>query len=248
MRSPRPRPAAATTAFLGCALLLLTLPAGPASASWLPLAVGNAWVYVDEGDEPHTEAIVDIAHVGGRRAFVKQFTGGIDDGLLNFWQEDADGSVLLLGYYKPWIPFGLVYDPPVRIFPGDPVVGYEWQTHTVAIAIPDNAFFGEFDTYWKVKAEYTLTVLAGTFHCIGVGQVAPPVTFVRGQPLGLDGRARRPASSPADTGPESAEEWYSDGTGLVQANLGAIVYQLSSATGPTPARASTWGRLKSLYR
>ncbi len=250
MRRTSPR----VSAFALAGLLVLAGAASsppPAGAAWLPLAVGNEWTYFDDGDEPHTEAIVDVAHVRGRRAYVKQYTGGLDDGLLNVYQEGPDGSVLLLGYYKPWYPFGLVYEPPVRVFPGQPQVGYEWSTHTVAYAIPDNVVYGEFDTYWRVRAEYTFTVMAGTFHCFGVGQVAPPAVRLGATSLGLDGRVLGGAGVAPATGPDSADEWYSDGTGIVISSIhgldGVITYQLASADGPTPARPSTWGRLKALY-
>lgn len=244
---PRAVRLAPAIALLVC--LAAALPAGEARAQWLPLAIGNEWTYMDEGDEPHVEAITELGRVRGRRMYVKSYTGGPDDGLLNFWALDSDGSVLLGGYYKPWYPFGLVYEPPVRIFPGSPVVGAEWTTHTVAYSVPDNVIYAEFDLYWRVQAQVTLVLQAGTFDAIGVGQVAPPAVSLApdGQSWGLDGRVSGPAGGAGLNGPDSATEWYADGVGLVKYDVGAPFF-LSAYNLVTPAVTSSWGRIKRLYR
>ncbi|MCC6349577.1 MAG: hypothetical protein IT347_08300 [Candidatus Eisenbacteria bacterium] len=240
-------------ALAACAGALM--PGGAARAEWLPLDVGNRWQYMNEADEPHFEEITEPVRVRGRRMYIKTYSGGADDGLINFWMLDTDGSVLLGGYYRASIPFGLVYEPPVRIFPGSPVLGLEWNQHTRAIAIPDNVTFGEFDSWWKVQGHATLVNPAGSFDCFGVAQVPPParpagpaLPFApRGEALALDGRLAGPAAGPSATGPESAFEWYADDVGLVQYDAGTL-YQLVSYLLPTPAAASSWGRVKSLYR
>lgn len=246
----RSRPSAHALA-AALALLAVLIPWPAARAAWLPLAVGNEWVYMDETDEPHTERITEEGHVRGRRMFVKAYVGGQDDGLFNFWKLDTDGSVLLGGYYRPAYPFGLVYEPPVKIFPGSPVVNMEWTTHAIAYAIPDNVIYAEFDLYWKVQEQVTVPTPAGTFDCVGVGQVAPPgpafATAPGGALLGLDGRVVSPAEGPADNGPPSATEWYADGVGLVRYDTG-VPYLLQSFDLVTPAVTSSWGRIKRLFR
>lgn len=247
--SPRSHPARAL-ALLAFALALgATVPGSTGHAAWLPLAIGNKWQYMDDGDNPHLEEITEEGHVRGRRMFVRSYIGGQDDGLMNFWQLGADGSVLLGGYYRPIQTFGLVYEPPVRIFPGSPAVGLEWTTHTIAYSVPDNVVFAEFDLYWAVAEAVTLSPPAGTFECFGVGQVAPPVLAFapEGQSWGLDGRVRAPATGTLGTGPASATEWYADGVGLVQYDTG-VPYTLQSYDLVTPAVTSTWGRIKQLYR
>ena len=218
-------PSAHVRGLVTCAAFLLMgglLAASSASAAdWLPLKLGNEWTYVDDGDNPHTETFTEIGHVRGRRVFVREYIGGPDDGLYNFWLKDAEGGLLLAGYYKPWYPFGLAYEPPVKIFPGVPAIGVEYSTHVYAISIPDNAPYAEFTVYMSVQQQVTLNVLAGTFTCFGVGQVAPPgpsFTAAPGVTLGLDGRVIRDASSSLGTGPDTATEWYADGVGLVQYN------------------------------
>lgn len=247
---PRPaRPMARAAALLALSVLASTAVPGAAGAAWLPLALGIEWQYVDEFEDPNIQAITETVHIRGRRAFVKTYTGGADDGLLNFWQEGPDGSVLLCGYYRPAYPFGLVYEPPVKVFPGQPAVGLEWTTHTVAISIPDNAPYGEFDLYWAVAEEVAVQVPAGTFMCFGVGQVAPPAlqATTRGVTLGLDGRITVPAGAQQDDGPASASEWYANGIGLVQYDTGSR-FVLQSTNVTTPATTSSWGRIKRLYR
>lgn len=229
---------------------LLALAAGPggAHAAWLPLQVGFEWSYVDTGDDPHLEVITETGHVRGRPVYVKSYVGGQDDGLFNFWQEGPGGSVLLAGYYRPAYPFGLVYEPPVQVFPAQPSIGLSWTTHTVAIAIPDDAFYAEFDIDWSVQEQVTLQVPAGGFPCFGVGPVPPSPALAApdGLALGLDGRVLAAAPSALAPGPSSATEWYADGVGLVQYDTGER-YVLQSANLPTPAARSSWGRLKRLY-
>ena len=247
--SPRSARALVTCA----AFLLLGAPFAASTASgadWLPMKLGNEWTYVDTGDEPHTETFTQIGHVRGRRVFVREYIGGPDDGLLNFWLKDADGGLLLAGYYKPLYPFGLVYEPPVKIFPGVPAVGVQYSTHVYAISVPDNAPYAEFDVYMAVQSQVTLNVLAGTFTCFGVGQVAPPALSFAAAPgvmLGLDGRVIDDFGQMLDNSPESATEWYADGVGLVQYNSSTL-FQLSTANLPTPATRSSWGHIKQLYK
>jgi hypothetical protein len=253
--SPRPsRPSAFAPALVACfALAALNAPAGPARAEWLPLVIGNQWQYVDDTEDPHVEVITEQVHVRGRHMFVKSYVGGQDDGLINFWMLDTDGGVLLGGYYRASYPFGLIYEPPVRLFPGSPVVGAEWTTHAIAYSIPDNVFFAEFDLYWAVAEAVSLSPPAGTFQCFGVGQVAPPIVgpasalAPEGQSWGLDGRVVRGALGVLGTGPASATEWYADDIGLVQYNTG-VPYVLQSYDVTVPAVASSWGRIKGLYR
>lgn len=221
----------------------------PARSAWLPLAVGNEWHYVDDGGDPHVEVITEPVRVRGRPMFVKSYVGGLDDGLVNFWMLDADGSVLLGGYYRALIPFGLVYEPPVRIFPGSPAVGLEWSQHTRAIAIPDNVTFAEFDSDWRVQQQVRLSVPAGEFECFGVGQIAPPefAAAPQGRALALDGRLAPASAASLSPGPASASEWYADGVGLVQYRTD-VPYVLTACSLPTPVASSSWGRIKGLYR
>jgi len=248
--SPRPRRALGLASSIAlCALLGTSVPWSEGHADWLPLAIGNQWQYVDDTEDAHIESITDEGHVRGRRMFVKSYVGGQDDGLVNFWQIGSDGSVLLGGYYRAAQPFGLLYEPPVRIFPGSPVVGMEWTSHAIAFSVPDNVFYAEFDLYWAVAEELSLSPPAGTFQCFGVGQVAPPaITFApEGQAWGIDGRVLRSAPGVLGTGPASATEWYADGVGLVQYNTG-VPYLLQSYDLTVPAVTSSWGRIKGLYR
>lgn len=248
MRSPSTHDVRAFP-FLALALALAVATAGPASADWLPLTIGNTWHYTDDLGVPHDEVITDFGHVRGRRMYVKTYIGGEDDGLLNFWQLGPDGSVLLGGYYRPAFPFGLVYEPPVKVFPGQPAVGQTWQTHTIAYSIPDDAFYAEFDLYWRVDSQLSIGVPAGIFPCFGSGQVAPPAAsaVVQGHALSVDGRLLGTASTSLEEGPSSATDWYSDGVGLVQYDTG-VLYVLESFEVTVPTMTTTWGRIKQLYR
>ena len=247
-RSARVRGLVTCAAFLLLGGLLAA--SNVSAADWLPLKLGNEWTYVDDGDQPHTESFIETGFVRGRRVFVREYIGGPDDGLYNFWLKDAEGGVLLAGYYKPIYPFGLVYEPPVKIIPGVPAVGMQYTTHVYAWSVPDNAPYAEFDLNMAVQSQVTLNVLAGSFTCFGVGQVAPPLLNFAAAPgvtLGLDGRVIGDGGQMLGNAPDSATDWYADGVGLVQYNVG-MLFQLSGANLPTPTAHTSWGRLKQLYR
>jgi len=158
--------------------------------------------------------------------------------------------VLLAGYYKPLYPFGLTYEPPVKIIPGAPEVGMQYTTHVFAWSVPDNAPYAEFDLNMAVQSEVTLNLLAGNFSCFGVGQVAPPLLNFAAAPgvtLGLDGRVIGEGGQMFGNAPDSATEWFADGVGVVQ-YYSSTLFQLSTANLPTPTAQTSWGRLKQLYR
>jgi hypothetical protein len=154
--------------------------------------------------------------------------------------------VLLAGFDNVPNAFSLAYDPPITLCGGAPTVGDSWSTHVMAYDVSDMSLYAEFDITYGALEEVTLDVPAGSFACIGVGQLvaksAPLPAALRG--FTLDGR--RAATSPTISA-SSVSDWFSPGTGVVQYDAGGA-FELASYGGPTPTLATSWGRLKALYR
>jgi hypothetical protein len=94
----------------------------------------------------------------------------------------------------------------------------------------------------QVIEDVRLDLPIGSIQALGIGQAAP-LNGVR--PYGsftVDGRAESSGSFDPVPG-----DWYAAGLGDVQYSTDDL-YQLQDFAIPTPVAASSWGRLKRLYR
>ncbi len=237
------RPHRGPIALLTLGLALALLPAIASAADWLPLVDGMHWDYRSANFQ-ETQIITGTRTLLGRTLYVKSFVGGPDSGLQNFWQVAPDGSVLLGGFDNVSAGLALAYDPPFPVLQTPPSLGLTWSTHSVARLIPSMVEYATIDLNWEVSEDVVLEVPAGSFHAFGVGQVPPTAAKVMagGRAFTLDGRLV------ADPGKAAvATDWYSEGVGEVQF-LASDLFQLVAFGPPLPATASTWGRVKQLYR
>jgi hypothetical protein len=230
------------------ALALVTvLSAGAAvAAPWLPLALGNTWAYQGDQGGHQIETITGTTTLHGRTVFAKHYYEGVDTGLENYWLTGFDGSVLLAGFYAPSAGFGYIYEPPIRFFPAPPALGEQPQ---VPLAyhdfVTDQLLFSGTVRY-DVLEDVMLTVPAGTFHAFGVGRYVPlPGPAANGTQLTLDGRVATPGGKSIYI--LEPTDWFSEGVGLVQYDVGQL-YQLVSFGGPTAASRSSWAKIKRFYR
>jgi hypothetical protein len=218
-----------------------------ASPPLLPLELGNHWDYVGISGAHQVETITGTETILGRTVFVKSYAEGLDAGLENFWLTGPGGEVMLAGF-DTHDGLGLAYDPPITVCGGAPSLGDTWPTHTTAYNLADMSVFATIDITFSALEEVTLTVPAGTFDCIGVGQVAyatsPERARIASRGLTLDGRQVAGTRIAAST---SARDWFSPGVGDVQ-YITNDTFQLASYGTATPALTSTWGTLKALYR
>ncbi len=236
--------------FALAAIVLLTLVSAPSIArgdSWMPLDAGTRWEYRGVGGAHQVETITGQTTVRGRVLAVKSYSEGLDAGLDNYWLLDADGSVLLAGFFNPSAAFALAYEPPIRYLPVPPEPGPKPAQHIVAYDLFTNAVFAAFDIQMELTGNVVLTLPAGTYLAVGVGQVAA----LAGQSLGtgnsftLDGR-----SLPLGVASGSAvtpSDWYSYGVGLVMYQSSDL-FQLVGFGLPTATAVSSWGAIKRLYR
>ena len=137
----------------------------------LPLEVGNHWDYIGASGAHQVETITGTQTVLGRTVFVKSYAEGLDAGLENFWLTGPSGEVLLAGFNSPGFGYALAYDPPITICGNAPSVGDTWTTHTTVYNLADMSVFTVLDITFGALEAVSLSVPAGTFPCIGVGQV-----------------------------------------------------------------------------
>jgi hypothetical protein len=208
--------------FFVCAGIFLlafrTVPAAVAAPpSMLPLEVGNYWNYLGASGAHQVETITGTQTVLGRTVFVKSYAEGIDAGLENFWLVGPGGEVLLAGFNRSGDGYAVAYEPPITVCGSAPSVGDTWTTHTTAYNFPDTSVVMVFDITYGALEEVSLSVPAGTFPCIGVGQVATATPLasagLASRGLTLDGRRVAATRSASAT---EASDWYSPGIGEVQ--------------------------------
>ena len=236
--------------FAHAAIVLLTLVSAPSIVrgdSWMPLDIGTRWEYRGVGGAHQVEMITGQANVRGRIVAVKSYSDGPDAGLDNYWLLDADGSVLLAGFLNPSAAFALAYEPPIRFLavPTDP--GPKPVQHIVAHNLFTDAVVGSFDIQMELTGNVVLTLPAGTYQAVGVGQVAPATaqSLATGISFALDGRRLPPGD--ASVSAVTPSDWYSYGVGVVMLQSSDL-FQLVSFGVPTATASSTWGAIKRLYR
>jgi hypothetical protein len=215
--------------------------------SWLPLATGTQWEYRGVGGAHQVEMITGQTDVRGRVVAVKSYSEGPDAGLNNYWLLDTDGSVLLAGFLNPSSALALAYEPPIRYLPVPPEAGPQPVQHIVAHDLSTDSVVFEFDIQMELTGNVVLTLPAGTYQAVGVGQVPPPAgqALTKGMSFTLDGRPlpRGDALGSAVT----PSDWYSYGVGDVMYQSNDL-FELVSFGSPTATASSSWGAIKRLYR
>jgi hypothetical protein len=240
--------------FTSIALLLVFVVPVPAHAggdSWLPLQIGNRWVYTIPGGGVYSEVITTTFQLHGRTVFVKKYIGGPHDGLENYWLTDSDGNVFLAGVNnRAGGGDASGYEPPVKLFATTPSLGLTWDTRVALYDLLTGVVIDSLDFRCEVLEDVSLTVPAGQFHAFGVGTdvtfagPSPSLTRADRQAFTLDGRLLVTAKNRVNS---VATMWYAQGVGVVQFEPGGG-YQLQSFGNPTEVARTTWGRVKSLYR
>lgn len=248
MRGFASRPGSgARTLVLPIAIAIATcasLGAGASHAqSYLPLALGNRWTYQGVNGLHDVQVITGATTIQGRTVSVKSYLeSSSNTGLENYWSEELDGDLLVSGFFINGVdPWGVVYDPPLLVLDAPLALGKTWTTRSTVYRLPDMTSLGTFDFTLAVFEDTTLVVPAGTFRAFGIGQ-SPMLAMAAIAPrafFSLDGALQASSGSPSD--------WYAAGVGVVQYDADDL-YQLAGSELPTPVAATSWGKLKRLYR
>jgi hypothetical protein len=159
----------------------LSLPALLVSAAgrddlepdYLPLVIGNEWVYAIESGGTEVQKVDRELLVRGRPAFA--ITHRIDGGapsLEDYWSTEG-GDVLYHGFYRHG-DFGLLYDPPLLVVDAPLSIGATWSTESDLFLLPDSTYFSTETIDFTVLAEEMITVPAGNFLTYDIEQTIPP--------------------------------------------------------------------------
>ena len=216
--------------------------AGRVSAeSYFPLHVGNTWHFVDDEATVEVQSITRTDVILGRDVFVNSFvTSTTNLGLDQYWIEAPDGDLLLAGFDRKLDGFGVLYEPPLLWLDAPLALGKEWTSSSEALLLPESKSLGTIDVGLRVYEAGPIEVPAGTFDAFGVGQFLVPASTIQAlASLNLDGTARTAGSNVTD--------WYAAGVGDIRYDFNTPM-QLTGYELPTPALASTWGRVKQAYR
>lgn len=223
------------------AIACASLPGRARAETWLPLDIGNRWSYQGVAGGHEVTSITGTTVLRDRMVYVRSYLESPQNaGLENYWSVEPDGDVFLHGFMRRVENFGVAYEPPLRMLDAPLSLGRAWTTTSTVYYLPDMSLNGSYDFSFQVMEDGVLSLPAGTFDAMGIGQTAaPPLgrTGIAGQ-LAPDGARRSTALT--------AQEWYAQGVGEVQYATDDL-YQLAVADLPTPVVATSWGRIKRLY-
>jgi hypothetical protein len=235
-------------------LLVLSILIGawqPAHAgSYLPLVVGNDWEYASPDGRHETQRITGTTVLRGRTVFVKRYEQSVEnEGLENYWIEEPGGRLLLCGFFRAdsGTGWGIAYEPPICMADAPLSLGRTWTTSSQSFMLPGMEPVSPLEVRFEVLEAGDLATPAGTFFAYGVGApqyVATPLARCSVTGEAISASVRGASGMPAEAAPT---DWYCEGVGVVQYSSDAL-YQLTGYGSPTAVAASTWGRLKNLYR
>ena len=228
-------------ALLVAALLLASRPSMAGGQSYLPLYVGNQWMYSGLQGASETATVTGTVLIRGLETFViRHGPSTFNEGLENYWSTSPDGDVLVHGFNRTLEGFGAIYDPPIVLLDAPLAVGRTWTQTVTNYTLPDTTPTTTFTISFQVFEAGALTVPGGTFYAYGIGQSPGGMTVLaRAGTFSVTGRRITTSGG--------ATDWWAQAVGRVKYTADQE-YQLEAFTGPTGTDAITWGGLKALYR
>jgi hypothetical protein len=227
---------------LACAALCAVAGA----QNYQPLDTGSRWIYTSpDGGNRDTIVAIGPTVFDGEDVIELRYHG-YNEGLSNYWTVDPDGSVLLHGWDRSDIAYGLHYTPALRMVHPPYTVGASWQD-VVTMSCVRSPCTPTVTTFVSTNVDMgPLTVPAGAYTALAVqlAVVAAPAIATAGTAgysvVGTRLGAQRQAAA---TGGEV--RWWADGVGMIQNYDG---WNLVSFDQPTPAISHSWAQIKMLYR
>lgn len=228
--------------WLAC-LFWLALPVAASAQDYLPLGPGSYWHYAGDAGDAFTRTVTSTLEMAGETVSVVAVSGyAPDEGLEQYFTSEADGDVLLWGFYRSLEDWGLLYVPPLLLVDAPLSVGQRWSVVAEIFEIPGNQSAGAWIGERVVQSEGLETVPAGEF-------------FARAIAWDLRGEAARaliahgcdPSGRRLAPGRElSPPEYWTLGVGILREETTQI-WRLTDFDGPTPAATPSWSALKALY-
>jgi hypothetical protein len=232
-------------------LAILTLTSWSSSYDYFPLGIGSDWQYYSTYYGTQSVSIPGEQVVLGVTTRVRSQVEP-DQGFANYWTVDSNGSVFLHGAINFTHPMEVAYWPPLKMVEAPLFVGRTWVNTGIHLYNLDGTPWDHdpIDYPVRVYTEGVLTVPAGDFYCYGVGYDTGTSPLLVGGHGMFDVFGRRVAVG--ELAADNSTEWYSDGVGWVQSRdwpdsqyaFRLVSYHLV----PASTQATTWGRLKAMFR
>jgi hypothetical protein len=229
-------------------LACLALPAHGDGQPYLALEPGTRWIYGPAaGAFDAVEGVLDTVIVTGLVDFdgirVTEFRhSGANEGLLNYWSVDDNGSVLLHGYADA---FGVArYIPPLIMLQCPVTAGSTWQSFARVDCVSGYCSASRVGLGATLTSIDTLSMPAGTFMAARVDDDEGGSALHHGSMpssrslLGTRVPSGRPSTNAMFV------RWWAPDVGMVQRDTDVLL-QFDHTT---PTRTMSWGRLKMLYR
>jgi hypothetical protein len=214
--------------------------------TFLPLWPGNTWVYDGSPGEHESLVVSGTASIWETEVFIIRYEESThNDGLENYWTSELEGGgeILLWGWFRHLDDSGVLYRPPLTIAEAPLYYGKTWSCTTEFFTLPDTTYDITVIFDFEVTEEGNVTVPAGTFYAYRLGYVGwPAATLLTGRDYALTGEASSGAS------PLNSLGWWCQGVGQVQYEQASELYQLTDYTLCVSTAATTWGRIKSIYK
>jgi hypothetical protein len=225
--------------------VLMVTPSLVKGEDYLPLALGNFWVYDGSYIGEHEETrVADIVQIWGSDVYAILYENSThNNGLINYWTTTPDGDVDLWGF-RGWDGYGLAYRPALRVVDGPLFLGKRWGMEIDVYQTPDTTYGWHEVWAFEVTFEGDLDLPVGRLHVFGVEPVEPDSPrnqlFSNRSPEGH-------LSVPPTSRSRTPDVWWSDTVGRVQYSSSDL-YELSAyGQMPVPVETSSWGRIKALY-
>lgn len=232
------------------ALLAPLVAAAGTALPWMPTDAGWRWGFEGPLGARDSSVSRGLDDFDGVQAIRIEHMIGADAGLQQYWIDSGSadaGSLLFAGFFRTGENTGVRYEPPMRFMRGPAVVGDNWIVTTTPISLPDGLAGGPITLEFRVMEVIEPGLVGEAF---GVSYVVPLLGGARALPGGFTVLGRRITGDATMTGlpPEEPLDWFAAGFGQVRYRRGGDLFVLTSVDAPVPARSSTWGRIKRLYR
>lgn len=233
---------------LGFCLILVSLAVlAPARADdYLPLELGNYWIYDGAVVGEHEESFISgtMRLWDGEVSVMTLRNSTQNEGNDIFWTVGDDGDVLLWGFQFPE-GGGALYVPPLVEVDPPLFLGKEWSVTSgfYSYTLSDTLYWGEWTLVYTVLTDETLDLPVGSLHAYGItarleSDKTLPAALRRLDRMGLL------AVSPHR---QVIPYWWSEGVGQVQYNTSDRYQLVTYGNEPVLTQTTSWGRIKALY-
>lgn len=134
------------------------------AGDYYPLSIGSKWRYKDSENNSIDFEIIDTIDVSGTKVFVKQIkTSSLESAVNYSYLSKSDKGVEQYGSGGASVGGDtIIFAPPLLLYKFPLILDDAWE-QDFDVKVPDGFFVGNGKAKYKVIAEETLTVPAGTF-------------------------------------------------------------------------------------